>query len=1122
VPGGTQPAEDSEAYAAEFVAPSPKLASLDLKPAEWPVVEDERFEVKAEHARGGLGRVLEASDTRMDRPVAVKELLHGDRFAEARFIREALVTARLQHPGIVPVYEVGRWPSGKPFYSMKMVSGLSLAQLIKQKKTLAERLALLPNVIAVADAVAYAHQQRIIHRDLKPSNVMIGPFGETVVIDWGLAADLSRADRLLDAEVTSYQVAASGLTVAGTVMGTPDFMPPEQAQGRSADTRSDVYSLGAILYNVLAGMPPYSGKNSTEVLAKVAREEPAVLEKQQSGVPSDLAAIVRKAMSRDPANRYPTANDFAEELRRFQTGQLVGAYRYSKLTLISRWVRRHRAALTVALAVTVVPVFTIAASFQRIVKERNRAEEQARLVENSRNELILVNARTSLERDPTATIGWLKNYPATGARWSTGRNLAVDAESRGVARHVFSKGRRSEIAFSPDGHTIALANNEHVIQVLSLESSRPVAKLNHQGEIHFVRFSPDGAMVLFTDWKGSTLWLWEIASNRLFTLAGHHGAVVSVSFSSDGRLIASASSDGTVGLWSVATKTGKLLRGHNGPVLEVAFSSDNKFIASGSQDKRIILWNIKGDIVRTFHGHSGSIRALTFSPQEVLASSGMDGNLRLWNIATGKSRVLQGHSDMINEIAFSSNGNLVVTPSHDKTVRLWDVRTGETRVLNGHTGAVYFASFSPNGKLIASGGRDGFLRLHSVDGSQSDRVLRGHETAIYAVAFSPDGKYLASGSEDGTARVWSVEWNQARILRSHSRQIQDVAFSPDGNLVASAAADKLVAVTDLRDSGERVLVGHEDPVYRVRFSPDGRKLVSASIDGTVRMWDVATRESRILHAHRGDVVAVAFSPDANMLVTAGADATVRLWTGLEGSRVLGTHPGEVNDVAFAPGGRLVASASEDKTVRVWDLGSSDRTRVLVGHKGAITHVAFSRDQRMLASSSSDGTIGVWNLETESMRVLAGHTARINWVEFSADGSKLASAGDDHTVRLWDLRGGTSLSLAGHSETIKRIAFSPDSRLIASGSWDKSLRLWDVVTGVTRAVFYHEGHVDNFAFSPDGAHVASGSTETTVRIWPTQRMDPAPSEPTRFSEWMARLSTATLGIDDGRLRTSDRP
>src|SRR5713101_2457073 len=283
VPDETGAAPRSEARVS--VVPR-ELESLDA--SVWPVIDGERYNVAGEHARGGLGRILEAIDRRLDRPVAVKELLNVDRRAEARFVREALVTARLQHPSIVPIHEVGRWPSGEPFYTMKMVQGRSLGEVMREKRSLEERLSLLPNVIAVSDAIAYAHSQRVIHRDLKPSNVMIGPFGETVVIDWGLAADLSRADQVLDAEVTSYQVAASGLTVAGTVMGTPDFMPPEQAQGQSADRRADVYSLGAILYNVLAGIPPYSGKSSTEVLEQVAREEPVALEKQQPGVPGDL------------------------------------------------------------------------------------------------------------------------------------------------------------------------------------------------------------------------------------------------------------------------------------------------------------------------------------------------------------------------------------------------------------------------------------------------------------------------------------------------------------------------------------------------------------------------------------------------------------------------------------------------------------------------------------------------------------------------------------------------------------------------------------------------------------------------------------------------------------------
>src|SRR5713101_2543300 len=253
VPDETGAAPRSEARVS--VVPR-ELESLDA--SVWPVIDGERYNVAGEHARGGLGRILEAIDRRLDRPVAVKELLNVDRRAEARFVREALVTARLQHPSIVPIHEVGRWPSGEPFYTMKMVEVRSLGEVIREKRSLEERLSLLPNVIAVSDAIAYAHSQRVIHRDLKPSNVLIGPFGETVVIDWGLASDLSEAHRLPEeSAISPYRIETSGLTVAGTVMGTPEYMPSEQAHGDAVDERADVYAIRAILYHLLAGAPPY-------------------------------------------------------------------------------------------------------------------------------------------------------------------------------------------------------------------------------------------------------------------------------------------------------------------------------------------------------------------------------------------------------------------------------------------------------------------------------------------------------------------------------------------------------------------------------------------------------------------------------------------------------------------------------------------------------------------------------------------------------------------------------------------------------------------------------------------------------------------------------------------------
>src|SRR5215813_7176387 len=313
-----------------------------------PDLKNNRYSIQSEHARGGLGRILVAQDLRLDRPVAVKELLRSGADAEARFTREALITARLQHPSIVPVYDLAWHPSGKPFYAMKLVSGRSLSTLIKEKATLAERLALLPNVIAVADAMAYAHGQRVIHRDLKPSNVMVGPFGETIVIDWGLAADLRSVYHPSRSVTGAYEIATSGITVAGTVMGTPEYMSLEQSQGKPVDERADVYAIGAILYHVLAGCAPYQGGSSAEVLAKVAKEDPEPIRQRQPDVPQDLATIVGKAMSRDPEARYPTAKELADDLKRFQTGQMVSAHSYSRMALIRRWLWRNRTPAVIA------------------------------------------------------------------------------------------------------------------------------------------------------------------------------------------------------------------------------------------------------------------------------------------------------------------------------------------------------------------------------------------------------------------------------------------------------------------------------------------------------------------------------------------------------------------------------------------------------------------------------------------------------------------------------------------------------------------------------------------------------------------------------------------------------
>jgi tetratricopeptide (TPR) repeat protein len=372
-------------------------------------VDPTRFEILRELAHGGMGCIMEAWDRRHERHVAIKLLLRSDAAARARFVREAKLTARLQHPGIVPVHEAGRWSDDEPFFAMKLVEGRPLDQVVAGTSRVDERLALLPNVIAMTDALAYAHDRGFVHRDLKPANVLVGAFGETVVIDWGLAKVVGAAGPAQPAEGTSGAMRAdhsAELTQEGAAVGTPAYMPPEQARGEDIDARADVYALGALLYHVLAGAPPYAGSSGSGVIERVLAGPPPLLRVRVAEVPADLAAIVQKAMSRDPAGRYRDARAMAEDLRRFQAGQLVGAHAYSLGLLLRRWVVRHRAIVATASVLVAALLATVTMSVGRIVSERNRAQAAQREAEQART--VAVAQRDAAEKLVEFVVGDLK------------------------------------------------------------------------------------------------------------------------------------------------------------------------------------------------------------------------------------------------------------------------------------------------------------------------------------------------------------------------------------------------------------------------------------------------------------------------------------------------------------------------------------------------------------------------------------------------------------------------------------------------------------------------------------------------------------------------------------------
>ena len=360
---GTQVRSSARMPAASVAPPAPPSAGSELA----------HYELGREIARGGMGRIVEAWDLRHQRPVALKMLLRNGASAMRRFAREVEITAHLQHPAIIPLYEAGRCPTGEPFFAMKRVEGRPLSEVITRTHDLRSRVALLPQLIAVSEALAYAHEQGIVHRDLKPANVLIGAFGEAVVIDWGLAKAIDASESVREIPV-ELPAGAEPLTVAGAAMGTPGYMPPEQARGAPVDERSDVYALGALLYHVFSGVPPYSGPSPSGVIERVLQEPPRPLREAVPELAPDLAAIVDKAMARDPAQRYPDAGELARDLRRFEAGQLVTARSYTQPELVRRWLARRRAVVTTAAVLVIALLATATLSFRRIVRERDCAD----------------------------------------------------------------------------------------------------------------------------------------------------------------------------------------------------------------------------------------------------------------------------------------------------------------------------------------------------------------------------------------------------------------------------------------------------------------------------------------------------------------------------------------------------------------------------------------------------------------------------------------------------------------------------------------------------------------------------------------------------------------------------
>ena len=567
---------------------------------------------------------------------------------------------------------------------------------------------------------------------------------------------------------------------------------------------------------------------------------------------------------------------------------------------------------------------------------------------------------------------------------------------------------------------------------------------------------------------------------------GHSDGITSVSFSPDGKTIASASADKTIKLWNLQGQELATFKGHGDFVWGVSFSPDGKTIASASADKTIKLWNLQGQELATFKGHRDVVNSVSFSPDgKIIASASADRTIKLWNLQGQELAIFKGHRDGVLSVSFSPDGKTIASASADKTIKLWNLQGKELATLKGHSDVVNSVSFSPEGKTITSASYDNTIKLWNLQGKEL-ATFKGHRQWIYGVSFSPDGKTIASASLDRTIRLWNLQGKELTTLKGHSDGVLNVSFSRDGKTLASGSGlgDRTIRLWNVQGQELTTLKGHSHWVISVNFSPNGQTLASASNDSTIKLWNLQGQQLATLKGHKygNGVWDVNFSPDGKIIASASADNTIKLWN-LQGQQLatLKGHRGAIRSVSFSPDGQTIASASFDKTIKLWNLEGKELA-TFKGHRDAVNSVSFSPDGLIIASASYDNTIKIWNLEGKELATFKGHTDGVLSVRFSPDGQTLASASNDRTIKLWNLQGQELATLKGHSSWVADVNFSPDGKTIASASADNTIKLWNLQGQELATLKGHLDRVINVSFSPDGKTIASASADNTIKLW----------------------------------------
>jgi WD40 repeat protein len=1050
-------------------AEAPTLPPPEQAPA--PVTQERAgipgYEILGELGRGGMGVVYKARQVQLDRLVALKMILSGSHAGEAelaRFRTEGEAVARLQHPNIVQIHEVGE-VDGRPFFSLEFCPGGSLDRQLDGTPLPPLKAAQL--VETLARAMHTAHQAGIVHRDLKPANVLLAADGTPKVTDFGLAKRL---------ESEPGVSTPGGLTVSGAIMGTPSYMAPEQAGGKSRGIgpAADIYALGAILYECLTGRPPFKAATPLETVLQVIGDDPVPPARLNPRVPRDLETICLKCLQKDPSKRYDSAEALVTDIARFLKGHPVHARPSTAWARGCKWAKRHPG---VAISVAVI-VAVAATGFGLTAWQWRRAKAAL-------DDAVQAHTEATARADAEALA----------------RATAEDQRRRAKAA-----GRRAEthLYFSQ----VALAHHELLA-----------------GNVAGARQLLDETTPEFRGWEWD--YLNGLCRGDVFSLGGHTGWLNAVVYSPDGRLLAVGGHDRMISLWDPNSGTRlRQIRGHDGDVRCLAFSPDGKSLVSASNDGYVRSWHVStGQETRAVHDQAGAVTTVAFSPDgKCVVSAGADGVVRTRDPLSGQLlRSVKRHPGEIRSVAFSPRGRHLASAGIDGVIKIGDPTTGEdVLALHGHEGPVNCVAFSPDGTRLASASDDGTVRIWDWTAGKEELAYRGHQSIVLCVAYSPGGGWLASASFwDNTVRLWEARTGRDVLtLRGHRLRARSVAFSPVEHRLASASEDLTVKVWDTTFDPEAcVFHASKGRCWGSACSPDGKWVASGGEYGSVSVWGVRTGKLvRTFQGHAGVVECVAFHPGSTLLVSAGEDQTLKLWDLTTGKRAAGFdgrgHFGSINGVAFSPDGRSIVSAGSDGTLRVRDAATGRPLRSIAAHRGPANGIAISRDGQRIASAGADRLIRVWDAATGAPLATArGHTHVVNRVAFSPDGKHLVSASWDATVRVWDAADGRELrNLRGHASwSVWSAVFSPDGRRIVSASDDRVVRLWDADTG--HEILSLRGHtlpVYQAEFSPDGQRIVSSSWDGTLRVWDARRSTPGPAKGTRRFVPALHFQSAHMG------------